>query len=83
MGAGLILSYNDSVSNKVVSKLKTIPEVKPPDFGESLNEIFNITGKNTDFSTFAKPQGKRRFLTDKTGTFQEMNKKKKGETVAE
>lgn len=64
-------------------KPKTISEVKPPGFGESLNEIFSITGKNTDFSTYTKPQGKDRLLKDKTGVFKEMDGKKKGRIVAE
>ncbi|OGG19950.1 hypothetical protein A3D03_02760 [Candidatus Gottesmanbacteria bacterium RIFCSPHIGHO2_02_FULL_40_13] len=65
------------------TKRKIISEVKPPGFGESLNEIFSITGKNTDFSTYSKPQGKDRLLKDKTGVFKEMDDKKKGETIAE
>lgn len=56
---------------------------KPVDFGETLTEIFEITGKNTDFSTFAKPQGKDRLLRDKTGVVKEMDEKKKGSTIAE
>jgi hypothetical protein len=56
---------------------------KPVGFGETLTEIFEITGKNTDFSTFAKPQGKDRILRDKTGVVKETKEKINGRTIAE
>lgn len=64
-------------------KIRTDKIAKPVDFGETMTEIFEVTGKNTDFSTYAKPQGKDRFLRDKTGVVKEMDERKKGSTVAE
>jgi len=56
---------------------------KPVGFGETLTEIFEITGKNTDFSSYAKPQGKDRILRDKTGVVKEMDEKKKKILISE
>lgn len=69
---------------KVVNKasFETINEVHAPRFGESLVDIFDITGKNTDFSKYPLNQDQTRYFKDKKGTFREMKDKlKKGEKV--
>lgn len=65
-----------------ISKETTINELHAPKFGESLVDIFEITGKNTDFSNFTPSQNETRYFKDKKGVFREMkNKLKKGEKV--
>ncbi len=58
---------------QVKTKLKTIAEANPPSFGKSLVEIFSITGKQTDFSTYQKTE-KQRLFKDEKGVFREMGK---------
>jgi len=63
-------------------KFEVINEVHAPKFGESLVDIFDITGKNTDFSNFSSDQNETRYFKDKKGVFREMKDKlKKGEEV--
>lgn len=67
------------------TKLKLITEANPPSFGKSLVEIFSITGKQTDFSTYQQTE-KQRLFKDEKGVFKEMDegKKKDGKkTIAE
>ena len=53
-----------------------------PKFGESLVDIFEITGKNTDFSKYPLENNKTRYFKDGKGVFREMKDKiKKGEKV--
>lgn len=74
--------------NKKLQKQKfvIINEVNTPKFGESLVDIFDITGKNTDFSMYPLNQSQMRYFKDEKGVFKEMDKgkSKKGKvTVAE
>lgn len=63
-------------------KLKVINEVYAPKFGESLVDIFEITGKNTDFSKYPLENNKTRYFKDKKGIFREMKEKlKKGQKI--
>ena len=79
MGVSLTSLYNRHIGKYKVNKNNIAKQVG---FGETLTEIFYITGKDTDFSTYAKPQGKDRILRDKTGVVKEMDKKK-GNTISE
>jgi len=64
------------------AKFEVINEVNAPKFGESLVDIFDITGKNTDFSNYTTDQNETRYFKDKKGVFREMKEKlKKGEKV--
>ncbi len=68
------------VGNK--PKLEIINEVHAPKFGESLVDIFDITGKNTDFSKYPLNQDNTRYFKDKNGVFREMKEKpEKGKKV--
>lgn len=63
-------------------RLVVINELDAPKFGESLVDIFDITGKNTDFSNYTTDQNETRYFRDKKGVFREMKDKlKKGEKV--
>lgn len=64
------------------TKLEVVNETHAPKFGESLLDIFEITGKNTDFSKYPLEQSKTRYFRDKKGVFREMEEKlKKGKKV--
>ncbi len=59
-----------------------ISELKPLTFGQSMNKIIGITGKNVDFSSYAQSKGKLRYFTDEKGVFKEMGKKEeKGKVI--
>lgn len=59
-----------------------INEVHAPKFGESMVDILDITGKNTDFSKYPLENNKVRYFKDKKGVFREMKEKlKKGQKV--
>ena len=63
-------------------KLKVINEVYAPKFGGNLVDIFEITGKNTDFSKYPSNENKVRYFKDEKGVFREMKDKlKKGEKI--
>jgi len=63
-------------------KFEVINEVHAPKFGESLVDIFDVTGKNTDFSKYPLNQVQTRYFKDKKGVFREMKEKlKKGQKV--
>ena len=74
------------MANKQVKpKIRIINEANPPGFGKSLVEIFSITGKQTDFSTYQKTE-KQRLFKDEKGVFKETdegNNKKGTKTIAE
>jgi hypothetical protein len=57
------------------AKLEVINEVHAPKFGESMVDILDITGKNTDFSKYPLNQDKTRYFKDKKGVFREMKEK--------
>jgi hypothetical protein len=64
------------------AKFEVINEVHAPKFGESMVDILDITGKNTDFSKYPLNQDKTRYFKDKKGVFREMKEKlKKGQKV--
>ena len=44
-------------------KLKVINEIYAPKFGESLVDIFEITGKNIGFSKYSLERNKIRYLS--------------------
>lgn len=56
---------------------RVINEVYAPKFGESLVNIFRITGKNTDFSKYPSNENKVRYFKDEKGVFREMKDKLK------
>lgn len=64
---------------KIAGKPKSnvINEVYAPKFGESLVDIFDITGKNTDFSKYPLENNKTRYFKDEKGVFREMKDKLK------
>lgn len=61
-------------------------ENNQPSMGKSLVEIFNITGHNTDFSSYNSQTEKQRMFKDERGVFREMGEEKhknQTKTVAE
>jgi len=56
------------------ARFSVINEVHAPKFGESLVDIFEITGKNTDFSKCPLENNKTRYFKNKKGVFREMKK---------
>lgn len=58
-------------------KMKVINEANPSSLGKSLVEIFDIAGKNTDFSTYNKLTEKQRLFKDEKGVFREMDERKR------
>jgi len=72
-----ILLYNQFVANKArKAKSKPINELNTPQFGESLVDIFDITGRKTDFSKYPLTQSKTRYFKDEKGVFKEMDEEK-------
>jgi hypothetical protein len=64
------------------AKFEVINEVHAPKFGESMVDILDITGKNTDFSKYPLSQVQTRYFKDKKGVFREMKEKpEKGKKV--
>lgn len=63
-----------------------VSAIKAPSLGKSLVEIFDITGKNADFSKYTKQAENQRQFRGDWGVFKEMddqNNKTDKNTVAE
>ena len=69
---------------KQITKNEHSGHTKPPGFGESMIQIFDIIGNKPSYSRLAKKNDDRRFK-DKKGVFQEMEDKHKAKktTIAE
>ena len=64
----------------LANEKKTLNELKPPRFAESMVEILTMTNNQSDFPEL--PKGKRRYFKDEKGVFREMDGKvKKGKSV--
>ena len=69
---------------KQIIKNEHFGQTKPPGFGESMIQIFDIIGNKPSYNSLTKKNDNRRFK-DKKGVFQEMEDKHKSskETIAE
>lgn len=79
----IIQNTNSSRTKKASERLSELrsPEYVPPTIGESLHDIFNITGIKTNFNDLAKPKDNQRMFKDEKGTFMEQDGKRNGKKI--